>query len=96
MPEQLFAPYPTPQRVGLMLSPKARVTVTHVDKKSPAESAGFLEGDRLVRFGGQPMLSGADVQWVLYTSEGPIKAEIERGGKPLDLTLVLPPGWRTR
>ncbi len=96
VPERLFAPYPTPQRVGLMLSPKGRVTVTHVDAKSPAESAGFLEGDRILRFGGQPLLSAADLQWVLYTSEGPIQAGIERGGKPLELTLVLPPGWRTR
>lgn len=96
VPEQLFAPYPTPQRVGLMITPKSRVTVTHVDKKSPAEAAGFHEGDRILRFGGQPILSGADLQWVLYTSDGPIKAGIERDGKALELTLTLSPGWRTR
>jgi S1-C subfamily serine protease len=72
--------------------------VTDIDKNSPAEKAGILEGDRILRFGGQPVLSWADVQWVLYTCSDaqPLKVEIDRGGKAVEATLVLLPGWRTR
>jgi serine protease Do len=98
VPLQLVAPYPTPQRTGIMLSTKERATVTDIDKNSPAEKAGIREGDRIIRFGGQPVVSWADVQWVLYTCDDskPVKVEIDRGGKAVEATLVLPPGWRTR
>lgn len=98
VPEALTAPYPMPQRAGIMLSTKERATVSDIDKSSPAEKAGLQEGDRILRMNGQPMLSWADVQWVLYSNPdpAPIKIEIDRGGKPLELRLVLPPGWRSR
>lgn len=98
VPEQYLAPYPTPQRVGIMLSTKERATVTDIDRLSPAEKAGILPGDRIVRFGGQPILSWADVQWVLYTAvdPNPIAVELDRGGRKVEATLVLPPGWRSR
>src|SRR5439155_17140266 len=98
LPERLVAPYPTPQRVGIMLSTRERATVTDVDRFSPAEKADIRVGDRIVRFGGQRVLSWADVQWVLYTSvdPNPIKVEVDRGGSLVEATLVLPPGWRSR
>ena len=98
IPERFTAPYPTPQRVGMMLSTKERATVTDIDRHSPAEKAGLKEGDRIVRFGGQPVLSWADVQWVLYVNldPDPIRVQVERDGKALSLTLALPAGWRTR
>ena len=98
VPVPLTAPYPTPQRVGIMLSTKERATVTDVDRHSPAERAGIQAGDRILRFGGQPVVSWADVQWVLYTAVDtePIKVEIDRGGRPVDAALLLPPGWRMR
>jgi hypothetical protein len=98
LPAQFSAPYPTPQRVGIMLSSKERATVTDIDKNSPAEKAGIREGDRILRFGGQPVISWADVQWVLYTcvDSDPVKVELDRGGKTVEAMLVLPPGWRTR
>jgi hypothetical protein len=98
VPVQLTSPYPTPQRVGIMLSTKERATVTDVDRHSPAETAGIQVGDRLLKFGGQPILSWADVQWVLYTAvdTDPIRIEIDRGGRPVQATLLLPAGWRTR
>jgi serine protease Do len=98
LPARFAAPYPTPQRVGIMLSTKERATVTDVDRLSPAEQAGIQPGDRILRFGGQPVLSWADVQWVLYAAVDtqPIKVELDRGGRAVEATLVLPPGWRTR
>jgi len=98
IPERYSAPYPTPQRVGIMLSTRERATITDIDRHSPAEKAGLKEGDRIVRFGGQPVLSWADVQWVLYMNPdpAPIRVDLERDGTPLTATLVLPAGWRTR
>ena len=98
VPAPLSSPYPTPQRVGMMLSTKERATVTDVDRHSPAEQAGILPGDRILRFGGQPVVSWADVQWVLYTAADgdPVRIELDRGGRPVEASLILPPGWRTR
>lgn len=97
VPLQISAPYPMPQRSGLMLSTKERALVTDVDKKSPAEKAGIREGDRLLRFGGQPVSSWADVQWVLWTAgDAAISVELDRAGSRIETTLTLPPGWRTR
>jgi hypothetical protein len=96
VPERDLAPYPVPQRVGIMLSTKERATVSSVDRGSPAERAGLKEGDRIVRFGGQPVLSWADVQWVLYRAgeSDSLKVEVDRGGAPAQATLTLSPGWR--
>jgi membrane-associated protease RseP (regulator of RpoE activity) len=98
VPERFVAPYPTPQRVGMMLSTRERATITDIDRHSPAEKAGLKEGDRVVAFGGQPVLSWADVQWVLYMNPDPepIRVDVEREGKARTLTLALPAGWRTR
>jgi S1-C subfamily serine protease len=72
--------------------------VTDIDRNSPAEKAGLREGDRIITFGGQPILSWADVQWVLYThaDPDPIAVEVDRAGRLVAASLVLPPGWRTR
>jgi hypothetical protein len=98
VPERDLAPYPVPQRVGIMLSTRERATVSSIDRNSPAERAGLKEGDRIVRFGGQPILSWADVQWVLYRAKetDALKLEIDRGGAPVEATLSLSPGWRGR
>lgn len=98
VPARDLAPYPVPQRVGIMLSTKERATVSDIDRDSPAEKAGLREGDRIVRFGGQPVLSWADVQWVLHRAEDgdAIKVDVDRGGKPVEATLTLPAGWRGR
>jgi hypothetical protein len=98
VPERDLAPYPVPQRVGIMLSTKERATVSSVDRNSPAEKAGIQEGDRILRFGGQPILSWADVQWVLYQAKerDSLKVELDRGGAPVEATLTLVPGWRGR
>src|SRR5262249_25892972 len=64
-PEQLLFPYPHPKALGLILDPRTRATVRQVEKDSLAEKAGFEAGDRIVKLEGQPLLSIADVQWIL-------------------------------
>ena len=98
LPDALIWPYPMPGRLGLVLDPKERATVKTVDPGSPAEKGGFKPGDSITKFGGQPILSIADVQWVLQIAKEPatIEAEVDRGGKPAKATLALEAGWRRK
>jgi S1-C subfamily serine protease len=92
-------PYPHPKAIGLVLDPQERATVLRVESGSPAEQAGLQKGDALTHLSGQPLLSMADVQWVLHhvpPSGGPVKARIDRGGKSAELTIALEKGWRKR
>src|SRR5205823_538877 len=60
---------------------------------------GFEKGDVIRALSGQPLLSMADVQWVLQQAspEGAsLKAEVQRGERRHELTLTLPKGWRQR
>jgi hypothetical protein len=99
MPEQVLFPYPHPKYLGLILDPKEKATVLSVDKKSVAEEAGFEKGDVIRTLEGQPLLSMADVQWVLQQASpdgASLKAVVQRGEGKKELTLTLPKGWRQR
>jgi serine protease Do len=96
IPDKTLWPYPMPNDLGLTLDPKDRATVTAVAKGTAAEKAGFKTGDKISRMEGQPILSIADVQWVLQNAKEPgsVKAEVDRGGQKTDLTMTLAAGWR--
>jgi serine protease Do len=97
--EHVLFPYPHPKAVGLILDPQERAKVLRVESGSPAEQGGFQPGDEIEKFGGQPPLSLADIQWVLHhTPAGgaSINAHVRRGGKPVDVKLNLPAGWRQK
>jgi len=64
-------PWPMPDAVGLALDPDERAMVRAVAPGSAAEKAGFEAGDRIIAMEGQPILSIADVQWVLHTAKAP-------------------------
>jgi serine protease Do len=100
LPDELLFPYPHPKALGLILDPKERATVLKVEtakKQTPAEAAGFKAGDEIKTLNGQPLLSIADVQWVLHNTPADgasLKAEVIRDGKPVSLVLTLAKGWR--
>lgn len=97
LPDEMLFPYPHPKALGLILDPKERATVLKVDPNSPAANAGFQPGDRISALSGQPLLSIADVQWVLHHSPAggaALKADVVRDGKPAAVTLKLEKGWR--
>jgi hypothetical protein len=99
IPEDVLFPYPHPKAIGLVLDPQERATVLRVESGSPAEKAGFANGDVIKSLSGQPLLSLADVQWVLHhvpPSGGQVKASVDRGGQRKELTLSLAKGWRTK
>jgi membrane-associated protease RseP (regulator of RpoE activity) len=94
--DDLMWPYPKPDRLGLTLALDERATVQAVAADSAAAKAGFAPGDRITTMEGQPMLSIADVQWVLHHAKAPgdVSAEIERAGAKSRLTLRLAADWR--
>lgn len=96
LPDDALFPWPMPDTVGLALDPKEKAKVARVVANSSAAKAGFKAGDEIISLAGQTILSIADVQWVMHTAKEPAKisAEISRGGKKLNLTLALAPGWR--
>lgn len=99
IPESLLFPYPHPKSVGLILDPRERAMVKKVVAGSPAESAGLQQGDVIGEMAGQPLLSMADVQWVLHhvPAEGDdIELVVLRDGEVMKLTLTLDDGWRRK
>jgi hypothetical protein len=97
VPEDALFPFPHPKSVGLVLDPKERAAVLRVEPGTPAAAAGFRAGDAIRALSGQPLLSIADVQWVLHgvpPEGGAVAAEVRRGGETAALTLTLAGGWR--
>ena len=88
--------YPMPDQLGLKLDSAERATVKTVTAGSPADRAGFRAGDKILRLEGQPIISIADVQWVLHQAKEPgqVRALIERESKEMELNLAVASGWR--
>ena len=97
IPESILFPYPHPKSLGLILDPEQRSTVKTVAAGSLAEHAGFRPGDEIVSLAGQPLVSIADVQWVLQRTPaegGTLEAEVRTGDARRTLQWTLPKGWR--
>ena len=96
MPEQLLFPYPLPDVLGLRMNPDDRAAIANVASGSIAEKAGLKAGDRLVALNGQPLLSTADMQWVLHHTAAPaqLAADMRRGETSRQFTIDLPSDWR--
>lgn len=96
IPETVLYPYPHPKILGLILDPKQKAVVREVTLSSSADKDGFRPGDEIVSLAGQPLLSIADVQWVLHQAgdSGKLTAGVLRDGKTVNLSLTLAPGWR--
>ncbi len=97
IPETLFYPYPHPKSIGLILDPQERARVKEVVTGSWGAKAGLQPGDDLLALDGQPLLSIADVQWVLHQTpaEGAtLIADVRRGGRTAKLKIELPEQWR--
>jgi len=94
IPDRLLWSFPMPDTVGLSLDPAEGAVVRK--SELAAKEAGFEVGDRIRRFGGQPILSIADVQWVLQFAGdgGSVEAEVERKKQIVPLKLSLKGGWR--
>jgi membrane-associated protease RseP (regulator of RpoE activity) len=99
IPDSLMFPYPHPKSLGLILDPDQRAVVKSIVPGSFAAEAGLLPGDTIVTMQGQPILSIADVQWVLQQTDGKggrVPLRIRRASTEQEVTLVLSDGWRRK
>ena len=96
IPDEILYPFPMPDVLGLHFSPKHRAKISKVVSGSSAEKDGFRRADEIITLNGQPIISIADVQWVLHrTPENTtLPATVDRHGKEMNLTLTLNPAWR--
>jgi len=94
--DELLYPYPMPDVLGVTLDPKEKARVRSVKEGSPGEKAGFRAGDDVLRVGGSPMISIADVQWALHRARAgsTLTAVVSRRGKEVTLKVPLAEGWR--
>ena len=98
IPDKLLFPWPNPNLTGMHFRKDRAATISRVEPGSPAAAAGLRAGEQISFFGGQPILSVADVQWVLHGAgdEDSIQIRVKRAGAWVDLELELRPGWRRR
>ncbi len=79
------------------MDPDTRGTVRSVIAGSIAEKAGFQSGDKVLRMDQQPILSMADMQWVLHHTSakgGKVACDILRGSQSQTMNLSLEEGWK--
>lgn len=96
IPSHVLYPYPHPKILGLIMDPQSAIRVGQVTPGSLAATAGFQAGDTIRSMAGQPLVSMADIQWVLHKTNdaAEVLTVIERQEKRLELNLKLPQNWR--
>lgn len=93
--EQWIYPWPAPETVGLKLESDSVARVEDVTEGSPAARAGLKAGDEIVAANGQPLISAADLSWILHGSpvQGTVAAKLKSGR---EVKIDLPEGWRAK
>ncbi len=98
VPEEWVFPFPQPETIGLTLASDRTARIEAVAPGSIAAAAGLQAADELISLAGQPLISPADVSWILHCApaSGTLPAVVKRGtaSATLTLSLTLPPGWR--
>ncbi len=98
LPPEWLRPWPVPRILGLTMDPDEMATIEAVLESSSAARDGFESGDEILEVEGQPVLSVADVQWVLHRAgkATKIRTRVRRDGAEHARALTLPSGWRER
>jgi S1-C subfamily serine protease len=81
----------------MIFDPDEMATLQEVKPGSVAERSWLKAGDVIEKMNGQPLLSIADVQWVLHNADpngDSISMQVRRGDVVRTLTLKLNQGWR--
>jgi len=96
MPLSLIFPYPGPETLGLTLDEKPVTGISSVTEDSVSFLAGLKTGDEILSLDGQPLVSVADLSWVLhrFPGAGKLKVSLLRDGALKEVVLDLAEGWR--
>jgi serine protease Do len=98
VPAEWIYPQPSIETLGITLATDDIAKVVSVSPGSSAAKAGIQAGDSLASLNGQPLVSIADVSWILHRApdSGTLPATILHGGQQSAITIELLPGWRMR
>lgn len=99
IPDEILYLYPMPTVIGVEIDSKTRATVSKVIPGSSASTAGLKAGDELMTVKGQPLISQADLQWILQQQDpagGTLPMKVRRGSEILFLAVELQDGWRNQ
>lgn len=93
----LIYPYPAPETIGITLTQDSETRIRSILSNSAAERAGLLPGDELIQVQGQPVISNADVSWILHHTpeSASLQTVFRRGGEQKSVQIPLPSDWRT-
>ena len=96
IPTEWIYAYPHPKIFGLVMEPSKATTVKNVTEGSLAETSGFQAGDQLLTLDSQPLVSVADIQWILHQRQaaGKLTFGIRRAGTEKAIDLNLPENWK--
>lgn len=96
IPTEWIYPMPAPDTIGITLATEEVARITAIAPNSPAARSGLKVGDQMVSLAGQPLVSIADVSWVLHhTADASVlPVSIVRKGAVKKMELTLPTGWR--
>jgi S1-C subfamily serine protease len=98
LPDQVLYPYPLPSVIGLTMDPNECGTVKAVEEGSPAART-LKVGDRIVDINLQPIVSTADIQWVLHNARSDdtvLAVHYRRNKEGFTSFVKLPSGWKTK
>ncbi len=98
LPVELIYPQPSIETLGITLATDEIAKVEAVAPESPAALAGIHVGDSITTLNNEPLISIADVSWVLHRApaSGTISAKIQRSGEFQELRIALPAAWRMK
>lgn len=96
MPLAWLYPFPSTGSLGFTTGDHPVLGVTEVAMDGVAARGGLLPGDEILEIDRQPLVSVADLSWVLhrFPESGDLSLRVKREGEVLDLTFSLPSGWR--
>src|SRR5205823_5238975 len=99
LPAEMIYPWPAPETIGVTLAPDSIARIEAVTPGSAAAAAGLRNGDEIITFDGQPLISIADVSWILNgaSNEGTkLEASVKRGDGQIPVRLALTKCWREK
>ena len=96
IPDFYFWHFPLPRDIGIEMDTKEVATILKIRKDSIAAGTDLHVGDKIKSINGQPILSTADIQWILHHAREPdtLKMHIDRAGKSITINVPLQKDWR--
>lgn len=97
IPDRLLWMYPRTHVLGLEFDEDHCARVRTVTPDSPAAAAGLQPGDDVLSIDAQPLVSVADVRFLLHNlpdEGGKLDVRVRRGDETVDTVLELPDDWR--